>query len=101
MSSRKDKAEMLGFQVETAAAFQRLFKSADGERVMDHLKFRFHHNGTTVDDNIHQVDFGRLAFNEGQRSVILYISGIVGMRLDDLKAEAKALQAEPKDDIGV
>lgn len=57
------------------AKYKSLFTTEDGLAVLDDLKRRFHVNGTTFSTDPHEI-----AYNEGQRTVILFILA----QMDDL-----------------
>lgn len=50
------------------AKYKALFTTEDGLAVLEDLKRRFHVNGTTFSSDPHEI-----AYNEGQRTVILFI----------------------------
>ena len=50
------------------AKYKALFTTEDGLAILEDLKRRFHGNGTTFSNHPHEI-----AYNEGQRTVILFI----------------------------
>jgi hypothetical protein len=81
-----------------------------GERLLEHLKQRFHFNSSTAAVNLVgapalQVDRDTLIFNEGQRSVICYLTGLMETDLAGLHEQARkfaeALESSEPDDTGV
>lgn len=58
-------------------AYRTIFENEDGDHVLDDLESRFHIHMPTFDSH---TNTEQLAFREGQRSVVLYIKG---MLIDD------------------
>jgi hypothetical protein len=92
--------------------FKEIFEQApQGRRILDHLKERFHFSTTTAvylqGQPMITADASTIVFNEGQRSVVVYILGMieadVARIMADIQAanEAKRKAQAELDDLGV
>jgi hypothetical protein len=83
-------------QRDLAGSFNRLFTSPDGQKVVDHLYFRFHLGSTTFKNNADDLGSGSeaMTLREGQRSVVLYIQDLINF---DFEAAEKAIEAEDEE----
>ena len=73
---------------ELKQAYQNVFESESGKKVLADLERRCFYNTTTFSQNSNTT-----IFNEGKRSVLLHIKN---MALIDLEATAKALKEQQK-----
>ena len=58
--------------VELTKTYQRVFKSEDGETVLEDLEKRCNVHNTSFSNNPHET-----SFREGQRQVVLFIKSII------------------------
>jgi len=65
----------------TVRAYQRLFAQEDGQRVLQDLLAYFGYTDRSTFD----TDPHRMAYNEGQRSVLVHISTRMGVDADKLE----------------
>jgi hypothetical protein len=68
--------------VELTKAYQRVFKSKDGETILEDLEKRCNVNNTSFSENPHET-----SFREGQRQVVLFIKSILNKNLKENKNE--------------
>lgn len=68
--------------VELTKTYQRVFKSSDGETILEDLEKRCNVNNTSFSENPHET-----SFREGQRQVVLFIKSIVNKNLKEKQDE--------------
>lgn len=63
--------------------FLNTFNSDSGKKILKHLENSCFWNRTTYPNSPN--DFNRLAFNEGQRSVVLHIKNMMNFNIDKIR----------------
>lgn len=69
---------------------QAIFTTDNGKRVLKNLEDKFYVNNTTF-----RYDENALAYNEGQRTVILYIKNMLEMDVEKLVKEVQKHERNP------
>lgn len=67
---------------ENQKLYRRVFESPDGIAILDDLKKRCFINQTTFNDN-----HGQMSFNEGRRSIYVYITNLIGKDIKGILEE--------------
>jgi hypothetical protein len=75
---------------EKIGQYNRLFATKDGQAVLSDLEKRCFIHSTTYDDN-----HGKMGFNEGRRSVFVYIANMKDKRVEDIEIQR---EYKPKGD---
>ena len=68
--------------VELTKTYQRVFKSEDGQTVLEDLEKRCNVHNTSFSNDPHET-----SFREGQRQVVLFIKSIVNKNLKEKQDE--------------
>ena len=75
------------------AAYQKVFKSEEGKKVLEDLKQKFHFKSSTIGiDLSKKVDPNATLYNEGQRSAICIIEQMIDLDIEAIRKR----QAEQK-----
>ena len=69
--------------------YQNVFESVDGKKVLEHLENKLFIKRSTLNS-----DSLRMAFNEGQRSVVLHIRNMMNI---DIEATEKLIEQQQKE----
>lgn len=85
----EDSQKMIQEIKERKQLYQNVFESPDGKKVLEEIsRYAFVHK-TTYNDNPH-----RMAFNEGQRSILLHIQSMMKIDIDRTSELIKKQQKE-------
>ena len=80
--NKEHQKKMVILITENQKLYQRVFGGADGDEILKDLERRCFIKSTTYDDNP-----GRMSFNEGRRSIFVYIQNLLEKDLKELLEE--------------